>query len=57
MNVYETRMRLGLSQQSLGQLIGYTSRQVQRWEAGVGKVPLFVQMQITRLKSGGATKV
>ncbi len=46
MNLALLRTQLGFTQEELAKELGYTSRQVQRWEAGQVKTPKLVQLWI-----------
>lgn len=48
MKLFQIRAQLGLTQEQLAKELGYTTRQIQRWEAGDAPTPKLVQYWIAQ---------
>ena len=51
MTIAQIRHALGLTQPQLGKVLGYTDRQVRKWESGEVKAPKLVIEAMQRLLS------
>ena len=49
MNLFQIRAQLGLTQEQLAKELGYTTRQIQRWEAGDAPTPKLVTRELQRM--------